>query len=267
MELHIASADMVDELYYTSAASGGGREVRSLPLLRVPSEGLLSGALEGVLFTADLQGVAPLPSRGGALGLLGEAFVDRYLELAEAGAVPAAASVGVVLAGDLFSHPTASKRGATGDVGPVWEAFASAFAWVAGVAGNHDLFTSRASRSVQRREHVDLLDGHVVERDGLTIGGVGGIVGRKGKTNRRELPSFIAALQSITRHEPDIVVLHEGPPGDGRGQRGRPELASPLVDAVPLVVCGHVHWETPLARRRATMVLNVDGRAVLATRG
>jgi len=266
MQLHIASAETVDETYYTSAAAGGGREVRTLPLLRVPSEGLLGDDLAGVLFTGDLQGIAPVPSRGGATGLLGEAFVDRYLQLADAGAVPKASSVGVVLAGDLYSDPAGTKRGATGDVGPVWEAFASAFAWVVGVAGNHDLFTSRASRAVQRRSHVDLLDGEVVQRDGLTLGGVGGIVGRKGKVNRRELRAFVGALQGVVHREPDIVVVHEGPPGTARRQPGRPELADPLVDAVPLVVCGHVHWPEPLARRRGTIVLNVDGRAVLATR-
>lgn len=262
MQLHIESTTLVGELSYLSAASGGGTESVSLPLLRVPCSSL-SPSLDGLLLTSDLQGVAPAPSRGGALRLLGEAFVDWYDTLAQADTVPSPDRVGVLLAGDLFSHPLARKRGATGDVGPVWDAFAHDFAWVAGVAGNHDLFTSRIARAVQRRSHVALLDGETVNYAGLTIGGVGGIVGKKGKTNRKPLPSFTEALHRATAGNVDILVLHDAPPGRHPDQWGRTELSTALHKRPPLLVSGHCHWAEPFSVLPDSTHVNVDGRAVL----
>lgn len=264
MQLHIESATLVGELPYLSAASGGGTESVSLPLLRVPCPSL-PPSLDGLLLTSDLQGVAPAPSHGGALRLLGESFVDWYDTLAQADAVPSPDKVGVLLAGDLFSHPLARKRGATGDVGPVWDAFAHAFAWVAGVAGNHDLFTSRIARQVQRRGHVALLDGDIAEYAGLKIGGVGGIVGKKGKTNRKPLPSFTEALHRATADAIDILVLHDAPPGREQGQWGRAELDVALRKRPPLLVSGHCHWTNPFSVLEESTHVNVDGRAILLT--
>jgi len=263
MQFLFESAREVDVLYYTAAAPGGGSETCSLPLVVVTATGLPPG-LRGVLFASDLQGVAPLPSAGGELALLGEVLVHRYASVADSGAVPPAASVGVVLAGDLFSEERGRKRGATGDVGSVWAAFASQFAWVAGVAGNHDLFTSRTSRRVLRDPNVALLDGDAVEFDGLKIGGIGGVIGPRAKPNRRSVASFANAVCTATCGRPDVVVMHEGPPGVGRAQRGRAEVGAALTKVhAPLVVCGHVHWAEPWASLGDTVVLNVDARAVL----
>ncbi len=265
MIVHHESTETVDALRYSNAASGGGTEVTSLPLLTAPCEGLPAG-LAGLLITSDLQGVAPVRALGGATGLLGEAFVEWYGSLADGGRVPSPSSVGAVLAGDLYSDPFARKRGATGDVGPAWEAFARDFAWVAGVAGNHDLFTSRASRSVARRSHVARLDGDVVTFDGLRIGGVGGIVGKKGKINRRTPASFTNALLQVLAEEPHIVIVHEGPPGIDTSQRGQVELEDTIAQhPPPLLVSGHVHWDNPWSPSGDRMHLNVDARAVLLT--
>lgn len=260
------STRTVDALRYSNAASGGGTEVSSLPLLHAPCEGFVPEGLAGVLMASDLQGIAPLRSLGGATGLLGEAFVEWYAALADAGQVPSPSAVGVVLAGDLYSDPFARKRGATGDVGPAWEAFARDFAWVAGVAGNHDLFSSRASRSVVRRSHVALLDGDVETFDGLRIGGVGGIIGKKGKVNRRTPASFTNALLQVLVEDPDVVVVHEGPPGKDSAQRGQVELEDTIHAAPPpLLVSGHVHWNDPWSISGRSVHLNVDGRAMLLT--
>lgn len=264
MNIDLASARLVDALRYSNAASGGGTEMSSFPLLQVPCEGLVPEGLGGLLLASDLQGIAPLHALGGATGLLGEAFVEWFAGLADRDHVPAPSQIGVILAGDLFSDPRARKRGATGDVGPAWEAFARDFAWVAGVAGNHDLFTSRASRSATRRSHVALLDGDVVTFDGLRIGGVGGIVGKKGKINRRTPASFCNALFEVLADDPHIVVLHEGPPGLGASQRGQVELEDTVAELPPpLLVSGHVHWKEPFSVRGERMHINVEGRAIL----
>lgn len=267
MQFFFDSASLVDELPYSNAASGGGTEFGSLPLMRIETTGVVPDGLEGLLLTADQQGVAPVPSREGALGLLGEAFADWYTALAEQERVPLPSAVGALVAGDMYSDPFARKRGATGDVGPAWDAFAHAFAWTAGVAGNHDLFTSRIARHTVRRSHVALLDGDTTQFDGLRIGGVSGIVGKKGKVNRRTPASFRAALTDVLVQDPHIVVLHEGPPGLGDGQRGQVEVEDPLRDLPPtLLVSGHVHWRTPWSQDDATTHINVDGRAVLLCR-
>ena len=264
MTVTIESTTLVDELRYSNAASGGGTEASSLPLTHVRTTGLVPEGLQALLLTSDLQGVAPVLTRGGALGLLGEAFVDWYGRLGDDGRVPQPSGVGVLIAGDMFSDPFARKRGATGDVGPAWEAFARDFAWVAGVAGNHDLFDSRASRSVLRRSHVALLDGDVATFDGLRIGGVGGIIGKKGKVNRKTPASFTNALLEVLVQSPDVLILHEGPPGPDPAQRGQIELEDTVQQRPPpLLVSGHVHWNEPFATVGAMTHVNVDGRAML----
>jgi hypothetical protein len=60
-----------------------------------------------------------------------------------------------ILAGDLYSAPGGDVRGATGDLRSVWSAFADAFAWVVGVAGNHDLFGSERELVICGHAHWD----------------------------------------------------------------------------------------------------------------
>ncbi|MDV7390080.1 hypothetical protein RZS08_01950, partial [Arthrospira platensis SPKY1] len=112
--------------------------------------------------------------------------------LAELAVIPALDRCGALLAGDLYAAPGADKMGATGDVRPVWRAFARHLRWVAGVAGNHDLFGDRGAQAGLAREPgLHLLDGDAVTLDGLRIAGVGGICGRPGKPNRRPPEAFL----------------------------------------------------------------------------
>lgn len=253
-------------LAYLSAAQRGGSETRELPLLRARVDEL-PAQLDALLVTSDLQGRAALAEAGGALRLLGERLAEDYVELAALDLVPDPADTGVLLAGDLYAAPAADRMGATGDVRDVWRAFAARFRWVAGVAGNHDLFGRPAEQARFADEPgIHLLDGDHVELDDLRFAGVGGICGQAGKPNRRPAQKFVAAIRQLHAARPHVLLLHEGPSGGPR-QHGNAEVREALESRGALVVCGHCHWHDPLAELPSgRQILNVDGRAVLLVR-
>lgn len=235
-----------------AASSGGGRHRVRVPLLCGAVEGLPAG-LDGLLATADLQARAPGPAPA---RLLGELLAETCRDLP--GLDPA--RVGVLLAGDLYAAPDAAVRGATGDVGPVWRAFSAAFRWVVGVPGNHDLLGPEAG----------LLDGGTTERDGLRIGGLGGVLGRPRRDRpwRRELPEMARALAGLEPARLDLLLVHQAPRLPAKHYPGSEAMASLLAPLGPLlVVCGHSHWRAALGELGGGLqVLNVDSRAVLLTR-
>jgi Icc-related predicted phosphoesterase len=171
--------------------------------------------------------------------------------------------MGAILAGDLYSVPGADKRGGYGDVADVWRAFGERFAWVAGVAGNHDDVGAVGG------DNVHLLDGEVAELDGLRIGGVGGIISEKQRPWRRPEDEQLALVDRVIDAGVDVLVLHEGPHGDDdREQPGNAALRSTaLAGDVGFTICGHSHWEAPLAACGDGQVLNVDARVVVITSG
>jgi Icc protein len=255
--------DLIDEpiaeVRYLNAASGGGTVVERLPIVRATLvvEGELSDELDAIVACSDLQGIV----RGleGRSELLGIAVADALEELAFDGALPPLARCGAILAGDLYSVPEANKRGGHGEVTDVWAAFAARFAWVAGVAGNHD----DVSNVPAIGDTVHLLDGDVVELDGLRIGGVGGIIGNPRKPGRREEAAYLALLERTLDLDPSIVVLHEGPNGDD-DQRGISAIRELLeAGGTPLAIRGHDHWERAIAELDGGQVLNVDARCVV----
>lgn len=235
-----------------NARRGGGRESVAIPFLRGRLNGL-PPELDALIFTGDLQGVASRENE--ELVLCGILVADELAELSAAGELPPLEKTGVILTGDLFSVPDASKRGGFGDVTEVWRAFHRIARWVTGVAGNHD-DVSRVHRSGGT-----LLDVSATSLDGLRIGGVGLICGDPAKPGRRAQEDQLAAIELITADPLDVLVLHEGPCGS-HAQRGN-EAIQP---AAPIVACGHVHWEEPLFRHAYGAVLNVDGRVVVLTR-
>lgn len=257
-------------MYYLRAASGGGTEMAELPLVKAYVRGLPDG-LSGLVVTSDLQGIAPMASYGGATRLLGEALVEHLEQLADTGEIPPLATMGALLAGDLFSGPHAKKRGATGDVTGVWLEFARTFAWVAGVAGNHDLFPEGgASRQLERCASVAILDGEIFDDSGLVIGGVSGIIGTKRKVGRKPERLFLELLTRVLKHNPAIVVLHQGPPGRTPGQVGEASIREHLNRHLKrsqqvLVICGHAHWNEPLSTesKAGWTVVNVDSRVLV----
>jgi Icc-related predicted phosphoesterase len=267
------------ELPYLNALGGGRVAEVVLPFIRARAE-VLPRALGAVVCVGDMQGRERVGGwrerlRSGDLRLLGEAVAEHLLGLAHASELPDPAEVGVLLAGDLYTPPQLDRRGKSGDVRPVWAAFARRFRWVAGVLGNHDMLGEEAAGSVaEERAHV--LDGQVRDLDGLRVGGVGGIIGSPTKLNRKTEAGFLGALDRVVSAGADVVVLHEGPDVPGRPSlagsasiREHLELMARSDARVrrPLVVCGHSWWPEPLVELPARVqVLKVDARVVVLVR-
>jgi Icc-related predicted phosphoesterase len=176
--------------------------------------------------------------------------------------------VAAFLAGDFYTLPGLEKRGGTGDVSSVWQAFSDHFAWVAGVAGNHDLFGKNQKTRPQCHATMHYLDGDVVEVAGLRIGGMGGIIGKTTKPQRREETDYFGTLERILSQKVDVLITHEGPCGTEAGQRGDFRIRDTLEQHAPrLVIRGHKHWPHPLAQFPSGLqVLNVDKRVVILTK-
>ncbi|WP_239313185.1 metallophosphoesterase family protein [Plantactinospora mayteni] len=226
--------------------------------------GQLPTGCDAVLVTGDLQGVTPSPW-GGPPVLLGVALGDYLSVWAEQELIPPPARLAVVLAGDLYCAPTADRRGASGEVADVWWALASVGCrLIVGVAGNHDVVAS--DQLAELGPAAALLDGDWIDHGGVRFAGVGNIVGDPRRPGRRSEQSQLARLGAALTGRPSVLVLHEGPPGEHIDQPGNPVIGAHLREHPPtLTVCGHVHWEAPLARLGAGHVLNVDGRAILLT--
>ena len=247
----------LSQVRYLNARRGGGTDTARLELTRARVRGLPEG-LEALVAASDLQGIVPDPETGEAR-LLGEPVAEALEALALDGVLPSTTRTGVVLAGDLYSVPEANRRGGHGDVRPVWAAFAERFAFVVGVAGNHD------DVSAVRGPNVHLLDTQVKTLAGLRFGGVGLIAGNPAKPGRRAEVDQLARVALVASEGVDFLVLHEGPAG-GERQVGHPGLTELVVEhAVPLTVCGHAHWAEPLWRHTRGQVLNVDARVVVLT--
>ena len=244
---------------YLNAARGGGTESRLVRVVRAVVDGLPQG-LGALVATADLQGVVPDPVTRESV-LLGIAVVQALEGLAADGALPALATCGALLAGDLYSVPGADKRGGFGDVRPVWAEFARAFRWVAGVAGNHDDVSH-----VKNIANAHLLDMASVELDGLRVAGVGLICGNPAKKGRRAEHDQLERIELMCSARPNVLVLHEGPTGDGEQQGGSDRIAEVLADEPPrLTVCGHEPWPNALSGP-TSQVLNVCERVVVMMR-
>lgn len=262
---------LLTEIRYTMARIGGGSIGARLPLLRMRAEGLPEGC-SGVLVTGDLQGVAASPLGGGSV-LLGVALADFLTVWAAQGLIPGLDELVAVLTGDLYADPAAAQRGATGPVRDVWLAFAVAgFATVTGVSGNHDLVDpddlADLAPVVRPLDTGGDADGTVIDVGGMRCSGVGAVIGRSGQVGRRDPAEQRRRLREAVGCRPDLLVLHEGPPGDRADQPGSSMVAACLGDHAPgLTVCGHVGWQHPVGRiAGGADVLNVDGRAVLLTR-
>jgi Icc-related predicted phosphoesterase len=251
---------------YYNAARGGRRVVATLSIERARATGL-PDELRALILTSDLQGIVPSP-RDGSSQLLGVAVADELDRLA-GDALPAAQHTGAILAGDLYSVPTANKRGGFGDVRDVWHAFADRFAWVAGVAGNHDDFGGADGiAELRARSNVFVLDGDVAEIDGRRIGGVGYVIGNPAKPGRRDEDDHLAMIDMVAREPIDVLVLHEGPCGED-DQPGNASIRQVIErHAVPFTVCGHCHWSQPLAEleRGRGQIVNVDSRVLVLVR-
>ncbi|MBM2614059.1 metallophosphoesterase [Actinoplanes sp. LDG1-06] len=246
---------------YRAAGPGGVPQNVLLGVERLRVDRLPAGC-DAVLAAGDLQGVAPSPL-GGEAGLLGVALADYLGVWADSGLLPPPERVGVLLTGDLYSAPGADRRGASGAVLDVWLAFAAAGCpMVFGVAGNHDEVT--AAQVAELGPGVALLDGDRRGFGGLTVAGISGIVGDPARALRRTEKEFLHLAEKLTTPPPDVLLLHEGPDGVGAGQLGRSTMRGMLEARPPaLTLCGHVHWEAPVATLGDGHIVNVDSRAVI----
>jgi Icc-related predicted phosphoesterase len=275
-------AKPIHEVPFLNARRGGGASEENVLAITTAKISDLPEPLEGLIFTADLQGRELLPPtnrqrraetyrlREGRR-LLGEVAAEHLRRLSGSGDLPPAHKLGIVLAGDFWAIPGCTRRGGLGKVGPVWSAFGGASRWVAGVLGNHDQYeherpTQEAGPASEPR--VALLDGELVELDGCRLGGVSGIIGDPHKPRRKSERRFIELLEGILRGQPDIVVLHEPPEVLEGGCLGKAVVRECLLREPPtLVVCGHCHWPTPLQTlANGTQVCNVDSRMIVALR-
>jgi Icc protein len=259
LEIDYLPVRPVHEVRYLNAGRRGGTETARLPILRGVVRDLPEG-LDAIVATSDLQGIVPEP-RTGASTLLGVAVAHVLEELGFEGVIPRAMRTGVLLAGDLYSVPEANKRGGHGEVGDVWATFAERFAWVVGVAGNHDDVAS-----VPRGENIHFLDTEEVVIAGMRIAGVGLVTGDPARRGRREEEEQLARIELVAERRPHILLLHEGPLGDEE-QPGHEGIRA-IIDrcGVGLTVCGHAHWQIPIATRGGAPVLNVDSRVAVLTR-
>ncbi len=281
MELLSTEPTPFHTVRYLNAKSGGGTVVSRLPISFGTVDGLPDG-LDALICASDLQGVVPGAGPRGESVLLGVVLAEVLAELAEQGRLARPERTGVLLAGDLYSAPGGDVRGASGDVRPVWRAFAEQpFSFVVGVAGNHDRFVDGPARGrhgmafvpFADEAGVDVLDLELCERDGLAVGGVSWIAGNAKKGGRRAEGEQLDAVESVWGEPLDVFVLHEGPSGGPR-QRGHEGVRALLGtrrrgSRTPrLVVCGHAHWESPVFEmpESRTKVLNVDARVVVLRR-
>jgi Icc protein len=257
---------------YRRVGGGGGRVVRGeLGVSLATVEGLPSG-LGGLLACSDLQGVGPTPGRSGRPpALLGQILAKELRRICRPRGLPAREELGVLLAGDLYVRPELDRRGGLGDVTEVWLEFARRARWVTGVVGNHDYLAPVVGSAGDLADEpgVSVLDATVVERDGLRIAGVGGVVGSPSRPNRRSLEGFLQAVEEVLRLDPDLLILHQGPPPASGGTRGIPELRGMLSGRPGLVVLfGHDPWKIALEELPGgTQLCNLHARALVMARG
>lgn len=238
-----------------------------IPFFRAWCNSLPPG-LEAIAFTSDLQARTDPTAQEFDLRLAGETVAEELAILAEMGEIPPADRVGAVILGDMFARPGLDRRGGSGDVRLVWEAFRTRFRWVAGVAGNHDLFGSspREFHEFTRLPNLHFLDGNCAKIDRLLFGGVSGVVGERARPFRRSRDRFLADVKQVLSVKPDVLLLHMGPPKDEI--EGIAELRPLLNEHLcPLTAFGHNHW--PLALEHLPgggQLLNVEGRVVVLQR-
>ena len=259
-------------LPYLNAGRGPGQFTKDLLPIHRAAVDRLPDDTDAVIVTADLQGreVFPKgrPHSPDGLRLLGEVLPAELADdvLRDIGEFDPR-RIGVLLAGDFYTVPALDKRGGSGDVTSVWQAFAEQFGWVVGVAGNHDTFGENRTKPKRLPSNSHYLDGEVVRVGGLKIAGLGGIIGNPQRIQRRTEDDYLQCLEELLLQEPSIIISHDGPDGPDNGQRGMPSVRN-LIDQLPppILIRGHAHWDVPFATLAGgTQVLNVDARVVVLT--
>lgn len=255
----------IAELTFLNAGRGPGQYYEDILPVELAWVDQLPDGVAAIVVTSDLQGREHFKYQiGPQLRLLGEWLPQVLAESILPGLSLPAGRIGVFLAGDFYTVPALDKRGGSGDVTPVWQAFGEHFSWVVGVAGNHDTFGDHA-KPPDFRKPVYFLDKNSVCVDGLTIAGISGIVGNPDKPWRKSEDEFEEYICSLQSAEPDVVLMHDGPGIPELGYRG----SLRMLEAVsflskPLIMRGHAHWNKALAELPTGLqILDVDARVVI----
>jgi 3',5'-cyclic-AMP phosphodiesterase len=267
MNIYNINNEPFHALPYRTAASGGGIQYSTFPLLHAEVDQLPDGCA-ALFVCSDLQGLADIHQPDGVITsmLLGEVLAEELALLAESGTIPPTEQIGILLCGDLFVRPLLDARGGLGDVRPVWRAFARHFRWVAGTPGNHDSFGGASERKAFAAEPgIYLLDGTAMDLDGVQVAGLGGIIGNPEKPNRRDERTFLRTLDQLLREQPEILLLHQGPDAPELRLGGDPRIRQ-VLEQFPetLVLCGHMHWRQVIATLPGGLqVANLEARGLL----
>jgi Icc protein len=141
----------------------------------------------------------------------------------------------------------------------VWNSFSENFKHVIGVHGNHDIVEDELLNS-----NINILDGDVIDFNSLKLGGIGGIIGRADRNQRKSEEHFTKALKSVTKKNPDITLLHQGPDDAINDQLGQSFIREHFEkNGKDIVIFGHCHWDIPFVEIGDNQVLNVDNRLYL----
>ena len=261
--------DPISTFFFLNAGRGPGQFYEDrLPVHHARVDRLPEG-ISAIVVTADLQGRERFQDAiDGPPRLLGEVVPLRLVaEVFPLLNLEDPSQVAALLAGDFYTVPALDKRGGTGDVTNVWRAFSECFAWVAGVAGNHDLFGNTQKTRPRCDSKMHYLDGETVDVGGFRIGGIGGIIGNPARPQRRDEEDYLRMLALVLEKQIDVLLMHEGPDGIASGQRGNSGIRAVLEGQPPrIVVRGHSHWHEPFAQFPSGLqVLNVDARIVVLT--
>ena len=257
------------EIPFLNAGKGPGSfYVDRLPIL-VATTDSLPPDLDAIIATADLQGRERFEeTECGPPRLLGEVLPQRLCDEILPALSIRAEQTGAILAGDFYTVPGLDRRGGSGDVTSVWQAFGECFKWTVGVPGNHDTFGETPNPRAPLGHNLHYVDNDRVTVDGLRVADLGGIIGNPRRPHRRTDQEFAQALELLLSEPADILVMHDGPDVPARGLRGSPAIRH-AVERLrpPLVVRGHAHWVEPLVELgQGTSVLNVDSRLVILVR-
>lgn len=270
MRITFLEQDPIHRVRFLNAGRGAGNFFTDeLPIHLATMEGMPDD-LDAIVVTADLQGRETFKEAAGApLRLLGEVLPSRLVsEILPSIGLHSPERMGVLLAGDFYTVPALDKRGGTGDVTPVWNAFGSEFSWVIGVAGNHDAFCEKPGLPPRFHNNLRFLDGSSTSRLGIRISGLSGVIGDSDRPWRRSESNFNLELECLLETHPDIVLMHDGPSGTEISQRGS-ESTRHLLERSrsALIIRGHAHWDSPLCEfTNGTQILNVDCRVVVCRR-
>ena len=268
MRVHLPSENPITTLSYLNVPPGGRgpRGERPLEQVELP---ILAGTIaelnddwDALILASDLQGTLPGEDEPLLLGCALADYLPVVFELYFS-EIPLD-RVGVLLCGDLYARP--DRRGGLGDVHHVWRAFNEHFAFVAGVAGNHDSFgTADEFAAFQREAGIYFLNGNIRKIGGMEVGGISGVIGQPGKPNRVAEKDFLAQLKRIALKQPDLVLLHEGPSHLSPEQMGNEQISKMLASSPKnTVCCGHNHWPVTLVETpKGTQVLNLDAKCLI----